>query len=49
VDLAAGVVALTWPGPTALVLVLIVAIWAFTGGFFEIFVGFRGGEAAGVH
>ena len=27
-DLAAGVVALAWPGPTALVLVLIVGIWA---------------------
>lgn len=24
------IIALTWPGPTALVLVLIVAIWAFT-------------------
>ncbi|MDX6336253.1 MAG: hypothetical protein QOG05_3593 [Streptosporangiaceae bacterium] len=47
VDVAAGVVALTWPGPTALVLVLIVAIWAFTGGFFEIFAAFRGGETAG--
>src|SRR5262249_45172730 len=28
IDLAAGVVALVWPGPTALVLVLVVAIWA---------------------
>jgi uncharacterized membrane protein HdeD (DUF308 family) len=40
VDVAAGVVALAWPGPTVLVLVLIVAIWPFTGGFFEIFAGF---------
>jgi uncharacterized membrane protein HdeD (DUF308 family) len=47
VDVAAGVVALAWPGPTVLVLVLIVAIWAFTGGFFEIFAGFRTGETAG--
>jgi uncharacterized membrane protein HdeD (DUF308 family) len=47
VDVAAGVVALAWPGSTALVLVLIVAIWAFTGGFFEIFAAFRSGEAAG--
>jgi uncharacterized membrane protein HdeD (DUF308 family) len=47
VDVAAGVVALAWPGPTALVLVLIVAIWAFTGGFFEIFAAFASGEAAG--
>src|ERR1700756_518968 len=35
VDLAAGVVALVWPGPTALVLVLIVGIWAVIGGFPE--------------
>ena len=27
-DLAAGVIALAWPGPTALVLVLIVGVWA---------------------
>ncbi len=47
VDLAAGVVAIVWPGPTALVLVLVVGIWAFTGGFFEIFAGFQAGETAG--
>jgi len=47
VDLAAGVVALVWPGPTALVLVLIVGIWAVTGGFFEIFAAFQSGETAG--
>ena len=46
-DLGAGVIAVAWPGPTALVLVLIVAIWAFTGGFAEIFAAFRGGETAG--
>jgi len=46
-DLAAGVIALAWPGPTALVLVLIVAIWAFAGGFAEIFAGFGSGETAG--
>ena len=46
-DLAAGVIAIVWPGPTALVLVLIVAIWAFAGGFAEIFAGFRRGETAG--
>ena len=28
VDLAAGVVALAWPGPTALVLVLVMGVWA---------------------
>ena len=47
VDVAAGVVALVWPGPTALVLVLIVATWAVVGGLFEFFAGFRRGEAAG--
>src|SRR3982074_2425955 len=47
VDLGVGVVALAWPGATALVLVLIVAIWAFAGGFMEIFAAFGSGEAAG--
>ena len=47
IDLAAGVIALVWPGPTALVLVLIVGIWAFVGGFFEIFAAFQAGETAG--
>jgi len=47
IDLAAGVVAVIWPGPTALVLVLVVAIWAFVGGFAEIFAAFGSGEAAG--
>jgi uncharacterized membrane protein HdeD (DUF308 family) len=46
-DLAAGVVALAWPGPTALVLVLIVGSWAVVGGFFEFFAAFRSGEPAG--
>jgi uncharacterized membrane protein HdeD (DUF308 family) len=47
VDLAAGVVAVIWPGPTALVLVLVVAIWAFVAGFAEIFAAFGVGETAG--
>jgi uncharacterized membrane protein HdeD (DUF308 family) len=47
IDLAAGVVALVWPGPTALVLVVVVAAWAFVGGFFELFAAFQGGEKAG--
>ena len=47
IDLAAGVVALVWPGPTALVLVLVVAIWAFVAGFAEIFAAFSSGETAG--
>jgi uncharacterized membrane protein HdeD (DUF308 family) len=44
---AAGVIALVWPGPTALVLVLVVGIWAFTGGCLEIFAAFGSGESAG--
>ena len=47
VDLAAGVVALVWPSPTALVLTLVVGIWAFAGGCLEIFAGFGSGESAG--
>ena len=47
VDLAAGVVALAWPGPTALVLVLIVGVWAITAGLVEFFSAFRPGEPAG--
>jgi uncharacterized membrane protein HdeD (DUF308 family) len=47
ISLAAGVVALVWPGPTALVLVLIVGIWAVAGGIVEIVNGFGKGEAAG--
>jgi uncharacterized membrane protein HdeD (DUF308 family) len=47
VDLAAGVVALAWPGPTAVVLVLIVASWAVVGGLVEVLAAFLSGEAAG--
>jgi uncharacterized membrane protein HdeD (DUF308 family) len=43
--LAAGVIALVWPGPTALVLVLVVGIWAFIGGCLEIFAAFGSGSA----
>lgn len=46
-DLAAGVFAIAWPGPTALVLVLIIGLWAFIGGFFEIGQAFAAGERAG--
>jgi uncharacterized membrane protein HdeD (DUF308 family) len=48
VDLAAGVIAVVWPGVTVLVLVLTVSIWAFTGGLVEIFAAFRSGETAGM-
>ena len=47
ISLAAGVIALVWPSPTALVLVLVVGIWAVAGGVVEIVNGFRGGEDAG--
>ena len=47
VALAAGVIAVVWPKPTALVLVIVVAAWAFVGGFFEIFAAFQSGETAG--
>ena len=47
VDLAAGIVALVWPGPTALVLVIVVAVWAFVSGFFELYAAFQSGETAG--
>ena len=46
VDLAAGVVALAWPGPTALVLVLIVGVWAIVAGLVEIAAAFQAGEHA---
>jgi uncharacterized membrane protein HdeD (DUF308 family) len=46
VDLAAGVIALAWPGPTALVLVLVVGVWAVIAGLVEFFAAFRSGEPA---
>jgi len=46
-DLAAGVVALAWPGPTALVLVLIVGVWAVIAGLVEFSAAFASGEPAG--
>jgi uncharacterized membrane protein HdeD (DUF308 family) len=48
VDAAAGVFAVAWPAPTALVLVLIVGVWAITGGVFEFFAAFRAGESFGL-
>src|SRR5271166_5380468 len=47
VDLAAGIVALVWPGPTALVLVLIVGVWAIVAGLVEFSAAFGSGEPAG--
>jgi uncharacterized membrane protein HdeD (DUF308 family) len=46
-DLGAGVIALAWPAPTALVLVLIVGSWAVATGLFEIVAAFRAGQTAG--
>jgi uncharacterized membrane protein HdeD (DUF308 family) len=46
-DLAAGVIALAWPGPTALVLVLIVGVWAIIAGLVEFSAVFASGEPAG--
>jgi len=46
-DIAAGVVALAWPGPTALVLVLVVASWAVVAGLVEVYASFATGEQAG--
>jgi uncharacterized membrane protein HdeD (DUF308 family) len=47
IDLVAGVTALVWPGPTALVLILIVGFWAIAGGLSEIFAAFGAAETAG--
>jgi uncharacterized membrane protein HdeD (DUF308 family) len=46
-DLAAGVIALAWPGPTALVLVLVIGIWAVFAGLVTIVGAFQKGEPAG--
>jgi len=47
VDIAAGAIALAWPGTTALVLVLLVAGWAVVTGVLEVFAAFETGETAG--
>ena len=47
ISVAAGVIAVAWPAPTALVLVLVIGIWAVAGGAVEIVNGFAGGETAG--
>jgi len=46
VDIGAGVIALALPGPTALVLVLLVGAWATIGGLVEIYAGFEAGATA---
>lgn len=47
ISLVAGVIALAWPGITALVLTVWVGIWALTMGFTEVGIAFRRGERAG--
>ena len=47
ISLAAGVIALAWPAPTAFVLVIVVAAWALVSGIAEIVAGFGSGETAG--
>jgi uncharacterized membrane protein HdeD (DUF308 family) len=47
ISIAAGVVALAWPAPTALVLVLVIGAWAVVGGIVEVVNGFGAGETAG--
>jgi uncharacterized membrane protein HdeD (DUF308 family) len=44
---AAGLIALFWPGLTALVLTIWVAVWAFATGVMEIILAFWQGETAG--
>ena len=46
-SLAAGVIALVWPGITAMVLTLCVGAWAFVTGILEVALAFQHGEAAG--
>jgi uncharacterized membrane protein HdeD (DUF308 family) len=47
IDVTAGVIALVWPAPTALVLVLIAASWAVAGGLLQLYAGFRSDQHAG--
>jgi uncharacterized membrane protein HdeD (DUF308 family) len=44
---AAGLVALLWPGLTALALTLCIAAWALVTGIMEVILAFWQGEAAG--
>src|SRR4029078_8082655 len=46
VDGIGGVIALAWPGATAIVLVLLVAGWAITTCVIEIVIGFRSAGGA---
>jgi len=46
-DVVAGVAALAWPGITAVVLTIWIAVWAFVTGIIEVAMAFRSGEYAG--
>ncbi|MCW2677813.1 MAG: protein of unknown function rane [Modestobacter sp.] len=46
-SLAAGVVALVWPGLTALVLTIWIAVWSFVTGIVEVVMAFGQDETAG--
>ena len=46
-SVAAGIVALAWPGITALVLTVWVGVWAFVTGIVEMVVTFQGSKTAG--
>jgi uncharacterized membrane protein HdeD (DUF308 family) len=46
-SLAAGLIALLWPGLTALVLTIVIAAWALVTGIMEVALTFRQGETAG--
>lgn len=46
-SLTAGIAALAWPGPTALVLTLLVGGWALVTGLVEIAMAFTSGPTAG--
>ena len=46
-SLAAGIVALAWPGITALVLAIWIGIWALVTGFGEVAMAFGTNETAG--
>ncbi|GAA0462487.1 membrane protein [Paractinoplanes deccanensis] len=46
-SIAAGVVALAWPGITALVLTIWIGAWALATGILEVALTFRQGQSAG--
>ena len=47
IDVAAGVVALAWPGITAFVLTVFIGIWAVVAGVGEVALAFGSGETGG--